>query len=348
MARGRWVTSGRRSSAPVYRIGGEFDGFGHQLCIDPSTARFVDVEPMRTLAIVCFLMLLGTQRALAHETGGEEPYLAWTFDPWIVLPLAIISALYFAGAVRLWSRTGHPVTKLCHIIAYGAGCISLAIALISPLHWLGERVFTFHMIEHEIVMALAAPLIVLANPIGTLMWGMPANARRLIAAFVQHPHVRASWALVSEGRNATILHGVAIWGWHAPGLFDAAVTSIVVHRIQHLSFFVTAILFWWSVLRRSDYGVGAFHLFVTMLHTSALGALMALAPRVLYADQTLHSAEWGLTRLEDQQLAGVVMWVPAGTVYAGAALAVTALWISRASKHAVAINALEVAHLDRH
>jgi cytochrome c oxidase assembly factor CtaG len=130
-------------------------------------------------------------------------------------------------------------------------------------------------------------------------------------------------------------------------LFDAAVTNVVVHRLQHLSFFVTALLFWWSVMRRSDYGVGAFHLFVTMLHTSALGALMALSPRVLYGEQTLHSAEWGLTRLEDQQLAGVVMWVPAGTVYAGAALALTALWISRASKHAVTLNALTSAHLDR-
>ena len=101
-------------------------------------------------------------------------------------------------------------------------------------------------------------------------------------------------------------------------------------------------------MRRSDYGVGAFHLFVTMLHTSALGALVALAPRVLYAEQTLHSADWGLTRLEDQQLAGVVMWVPAGTVYAGAALALTALWISRASKHAVTFNALTSPDFDRH
>jgi putative membrane protein len=106
-----------------------------------------------------------------------------------------------------------------------------------------------------------------------------------------------------------------------------------MHRLQHLSFFVTALLFWWSVLRRSDLGVGAWHLFITMLHTSVLGALMALAPRVLYGAQTLHSAEWGLSPLQDQQLAGVVMWVPAGTVYAGAALALTAIWISRSSEH---------------
>jgi len=303
---------------------------------------------MRTLALTSVLVVLSAQGALAHDSGGEEPYLAWTLDPWIVLPLVVISALYFVGTMRLWWRAGHRNTRLQQSILYGLGCASLAVALISPLHWLGERIFTFHMIEHEIVMAVAAPLVVLARPIGTVLWGLPTNARRFAAAFVQGPWVRACWRMFSEGRNATILHGVAIWGWHAPGLFDAAVTNIVIHRLQHLSFFVTAVLFWWSVLRRSDYGVGAFHLFLTMLHTSALGALMALSPRLLYGEQTLHSAEWGLTRLEDQQLAGVMMWVPAGTVYAGAALALTALWITRASKHSVRVDALRTPHLDRH
>ena len=117
------------------------------------------------------------------------------------------------------------------------------------------------------------------------------------------------------------MHGVAIWAWHAPILFDAAVTNIVLHRLQHLSFLLTAIVFWWSVLRNSNAGLAAWHLFVTMLHTSVLGALMALAPRVLYQAQTATAAAWGLTPLEDQQLAGIIMWVPAGTIYAGAALA---------------------------
>jgi putative membrane protein len=302
---------------------------------------------MRSLAALCIVVIVGGRMAFAHEADAEQTYLAWTFDPWIVLPLTAAGAVYLGGAIRLWRRRGYRGVALRHAAAYAAGWASLALALISPLHWLGERVFTFHMVEHEIVMAVAAPLIVLARPIGTLMWGLPAMARRFVTELVQAPKLRSFWTAVSEGRNATILHGVAIWAWHAPGLFDAAVTNIVLHRLQHLSFFVTAVLFWWSVMRRSDFGVGAFHLFVTMLHTSALGALLALAPRVLYGGQTLHSPEWGLTALEDQQLAGVVMWVPAGTIYAGAALALTALWISRSSKHPDQFNALPTAHLDR-
>jgi cytochrome c oxidase assembly factor CtaG len=116
-------------------------------------------------------------------------------------------------------------------------------------------------------------------------------------------------------------------------LFDAAVTNVALHRAQHLSFFLTAVLFWWSVLRRSESGAGAWHVFITMLHTSVLGALMALAPHVLYGAQTATAFEWGLTPLEDQQLAGIIMWIPAGTIYAGAALAQLAIWIRQSSGH---------------
>jgi cytochrome c oxidase assembly factor CtaG len=86
-------------------------------------------------------------------------------------------------------------------------------------------------------------------------------------------------------------------------------------------------LFWWSVFYRSNPGVAAWHLFVTMMHTGILGALMTLAPKVLYQAQTATAAEWGLTPLQDQQLAGLIMWVPAGTVYAGAAMVLTMIWI---------------------
>ncbi|HEX3990665.1 MAG TPA: cytochrome c oxidase assembly protein, partial [Acetobacteraceae bacterium] len=129
-----------------------------------------------------------------------------------------------------------------------------------------------------------------------------------------------------------LIHGVAIWAWHAPAFFDAALANVVFHRLQHLSFLATAVLFWWSVLRRSNAGVAAWHLFITMLHTSVLGALMALAPRVLYEVQTAAAADWGLTPLEDQQLAGIIMWVPAGTVYAGAVLALTTVWIRHSGR----------------
>jgi cytochrome c oxidase assembly factor CtaG len=277
--------------------------------------------------------LLATGRGSAHGFAPHGPAAVWTFDPWIVLPLLVAGGLYARGTLILWRRTG---VERKHwpwqALAFLGGWLTLAGALVSPLHWLGEHLFAFHMIEHEIVMAVSAPLMVIARPIGTWLWSLPRHLRVAIGRFIRLPAVSLVWDWLSRGLHATILHGIAIWAWHAPVLFDAAVSNVAIHRLQHLSFFLTALVFWWSVLRSSAPGAAAWHLLITMLHTSILGALMALAPRVLYTAQTATAAEWGLTPLEDQQLAGLIMWVPAGTIYAGAALALIAIWIRRSGE----------------
>jgi cytochrome c oxidase assembly factor CtaG len=288
---------------------------------------------MRTLiAFLVMTAIAGPVSAHGDEAHALEP--AWTFDPWIVTPLLMSGLLYGIGSLKLRIRRRpagrqHPG----RVLAFWAGWLALAGALVSPLHWLGEHLFTFHMIEHEIVMAMAAPLIVVARPVAALFWALPRSGRRWMGSVFQA--LRKIWKYLTSGNVATLLHGLVIWGWHIPLLFDTAVTNTALHRLQHLSFFFAAVLFWWSVLWVSDRGVAAWHLFLTMLHTGALGALMALAPRVLYIAQTRTAADWGVTPLEDQQLAGVVMWVPAGTIYAGSALVLLALWINRSGTGAM-------------
>jgi cytochrome c oxidase assembly factor CtaG len=297
---------------------------------------------MRTIALAVVAVSLSSGRLLAHgaETHGDDP--SWTFDPWIIVPLLVLGVIYVVGSLALWQRTSAGrALREWQALAFVGSWLTLVAALVSPLHWLGEHLFSFHMIEHEILMAVSAPLLVVARPIGTLLWSLPRDIRLAAGRLLKRPAVSITWAWLSAGRNATLIHGVAIWAWHAPVLFDAAVASVAIHRLQHLSFLLTAILFWWSVLRRSNAGLAAWHLFITMLHTSVLGALMALAPRVLYQPQTATAAASGLTALEDQQLAGLIMWVPAGTLYAGAALALVALWIKRSSeRRADALRAL--------
>jgi putative membrane protein len=281
---------------------------------------------MRTISLIALAVLCSTNAGLAHEL---EPYAngaAWTYDPWIVTPLLLAAVPYAIGIAVLWRRT-RSRSRGWRIVAFVAGWLTSVGALVSPLHWLGEHLFTFHMIEHEILMAISAPLLVLAAPLGIWLWSLPRRYRIQLGRFLRRPVLVHGWHWLRSGRNATLLHGIAIWAWHAPILFDAAVTNVVLHRLQHLSFLLTAIVFWWSVLRNDNAGLAAWHLFVTMLHTSILGALMALAPHVLYQAQTATAAAWGLTPLEDQQLAGIIMWVPAGTIYAGAALALLTIWI---------------------
>jgi cytochrome c oxidase assembly factor CtaG len=283
-------------------------------------------------ALICTLIsLMMAAPALAHGDDDHTNASSWTFDPWIVLPTVVISLLYVSGRIRLSRRARRSGPIGWQDLFFCGGMLTLAGALISPLHWLGEHLFTFHMIEHEIVMAVSAPLIVLARPVGLLLWGLPRRARRGLGAVMRAPLIRRAWDWCTGATSATVIHGVAIWGWHLPLLFDAAVTNTAMHRLQHVSFFATAILFWWAVVWKSDHGAAAWHLFLTMIHTSILGALMALAPRVLYIAQTQTAMAWGLTPLEDQQLAGMIMWVPAGTIYAASAMTMLALWIRGSS-----------------
>lgn len=297
---------------------------------------------MSALITIVIMLLTASSAAEAH---GDEIHLAhsvWTFDPWIVVPLFLSAALYGRGVLRLWSRASESRKMVqWRAAAFAVGWLALAGALVSPLHWLGERLLTFHMIEHEILMAISAPLMVIARPIGPLLWGLPKRLRSLTAKMMKTAPAQAAWKWTSGGTTSTLLHGLAIWVWHAPVFFDAAVANVAVHRLQHLSFFATALLFWWSVFWRSDRGVAAWHLFITMLHTSILGALMTLAPRFLYIARGDFVEGWGLTPLEDQQLAGLVMWIPAGTIYAGAALTLAAVWVAtsaRGSGHAEQVN----------
>jgi putative membrane protein len=286
---------------------------------------------MKRLLASILCLLLGTETTFAHGEG--QPALSWTFDPWIALPLGVLLLLYIKGMARLWRRScSSRQRRLWQALAYASGWLSLAGALVSPLHQLGEHLFTAHMIEHEIVITIAAPLLVLARPGGAFVWSFARRERQFVRRLVRGPAVRRSWRWLTRPLNATLLHALAIWIWHVPPFFDAAVVDLGLHRLQHLSFFATAVLFWWSLLWRAEAAVATGELFITMIHTGILGALMSFAPRVLYAVQTSDAPRWGLTPLEDQQLAGLVMWVLVGTIYAGVAIAFFASWIQGSSR----------------
>jgi putative membrane protein len=268
--------------------------------------------------------------ARAHGSGGSS---AWASDPWIVLPLLAAIGLYAAGTTKLWSRAGpgrgvQPWRALCFVL----GWLLLAGALASPLHELGKRLFTAHMIEHEMLMVMAAPLLVLARPFGAMLWALPPAARRALGGVSQVRALRWTRSWATDPLVATVLHGAALWLWHMPGLYEAALASETVHWLQHFSFFATALLFWQGVIygrtQTGGQAAGVFYLFLTALHSGFLGILLSIARVPLFPGQGSSAAEWGMTVLEDQQLAGLIMWVPGGLVYAAAALSLTGLWIA--------------------
>jgi putative membrane protein len=259
----------------------------------------------------------------------------WTWNPLVVAPLAVSAGLYTLGTVRLWRNAGYGRgVKRWQALCFAAGWLSLFAALVAPLHWLGERLFTAHMVGHEVLMTLAAPLIAVSRPAGAMVWGLPAAWRTPVGGLGQTPAFASLWRWLTRPIIATMLHGIALWAWHAPFLYNAALLNAHVHWLQHVSFLATALLFWWSLLRGRErergFGGAVGYLFLTALHSGLLGMLITFARRPIYPLQSETAIEWGLAPLEDQQLAGVVMWMPAGTVYAVAALVLAGIWIARA------------------
>jgi cytochrome c oxidase assembly factor CtaG len=207
---------------------------------------------------------------------------------------------------------------------FAAGWLTVAAAAASPLHEAGERSFTLHMIEHELLMLVAAPLLVLSRPAGAFMRALPGPVRRAFGRTARAS--QGAWRFWTAPVIATLAQAAALWLWHAPSLFDLALGAEAWHIAQHLSFFVTALVFWYAMVGRhsaAHRGLAAICLFVTSIVTGALGALMAFSQSPWYARYALLGmAPFGLTPAEDQQLAGLLMWIPGGLVHAGAAFAI--------------------------
>jgi putative membrane protein len=282
---------------------------------------------------------LNTGLLAAHENESLAPHdiaTAWTFEPGIVIPLLLSAWLYLHGVWILWREIGPGRgIRRWEASAFAGGWLALVLALVSPLHPMGSVLFSAHMAQHEVLMLLAAPLLVLGRPLIPFLWALPVSWRRQLGAWGNAGAVRLTWRTLTRPAVAWSVHGAVIWLWHAPSLFQATLTSEIVHTLQHASFLGSALLFCWALLdgrdRRSNHGVSVFYLFTTAVHTSILGALLTFAHTLWYPLYRETTSAWGLTPLEDQQLGGLIMWIPAGALYMIAGLILFATWIRAGS-----------------
>jgi putative membrane protein len=274
----------------------------------------------------------------AHDLAPQDPaWSAWTFEPGVVVPLVAAAAAYAVGVRRLWRTPGggRSISRR-HVIAFTAGWLALVAALVSPVDAVSAELFSMHMVQHELLMLVAAPLLVVGAPLVALLWAIPASARRPTVAIVRKPAFTATWGLITAPAVIWLLHAVALWVWHAPSLYEAALANDAVHALEHACFFVTAALFWWGLTHgqhgRLGYGSAVIYVFATAMHSGLLGAALTLSPRPWYALHAPTSQAWGLTPLEDQQLAGLIMWVPAGLIFLMMGLIYFAAWVKESGR----------------
>jgi putative membrane protein len=281
------------------------------------------------------LMLLGTVAApfaCAHEGEPLKPHdlwRAWSFDSGIVIPLVLTAVVYSRGAT---AAHGVSLKRKAWI---WAGWLVLCVALLSPLHPLGEALFSAHMAQHELLMVVAAPLLVLGRPLVALLWGLPFLWRRVLGQWSKPKTVQSTWRFFTHPMTAWWIHAAALWLWHIPRFFQATLDNDWIHSAQHLSFLGSALLFWWSLFYahgKVRYGASVLYLFTAAVHTSILGALLTFSSTIWYPDYIATTTVWGLTPLEDQQAGGLIMWIPAGLVYVIGALLLFAEWLRESDR----------------
>jgi cytochrome c oxidase assembly factor CtaG len=256
----------------------------------------------------------------------------WSWEPAIVIPLALMLGIYGAGALRRGSLR----TLRWRHASFAAGWLTLFLALTSPIHELGEQLFSAHMLQHEIMILISAPLISASHPGATCLWALAPRHRVHVGGWVHTVEKSAFVRLFTSALSAWLLETIALWVWHIPALYDATLSSDWIHAAQHLSFFLTAVLFWSALygVGRSimSYGAGTFYVFGAAAQCSALGALLTFSSVLWYPAYATTTTRWGLTPLQDQQLGGVIMWVPSSIVFIIIGLTLFARWISESDR----------------
>ncbi|MDP8968918.1 MAG: cytochrome c oxidase assembly protein, partial [Actinomycetota bacterium] len=204
---------------------------------------------------------------------------------------------------------------------------------VSPLDALADALFSAHMVQHVVLVLLAAPLLVVGEPLRVMPWALLPRHRVALLRLHRGMGSLESPAWPAAGLVAYV--GVT-WMWHLPGLYQAGVTNPLVHIVMHATMLGAALFFWWSLAgdaKRQRAGVGVVVLFLATLQNAALSVHMALLPLPLYPVYDDTTAAWGLTLLQDQQVAGMLMWVPGTIVYLVAGAALFVAWL-RADEHA--------------
>lgn len=279
----------------------------------------MSLTSVRAGAIASALTALTPGTAIAHAPGDGT-----VLDPWVVVPMAIAGGLYVVGSIRsgLWRRRHRTVS-------FAAGWLVLAAALIGPVERFAHASLAGHMAQHMLLLTIAPPLLLWGRPLPVLLQGLPRRIRRNAAPLLAGAFDRA-------GRHAVLaflVHGAVIWLWHLPLFYEAALADPLLHHLEHATFLLSALWFWWTLLApaepgREGFGTASLLAALTVLHTGMLGAILTFASVPLYPS---HPAGFGgYTGLEDQQLAGLIMWVPGGMLYAATALV---LWLKWQDRH---------------
>ena len=249
--------------------------------------------------------------------------LSWSFEPTIIVGLAVAAGLYVRGWRRLRSRgRGGRSLKPWRAWCFAGGLLSLVLALLSPIGTFDSIFFFTHMIQHVLLIMVAAPLLLLGAPVVPTLWGFSRESRRRIGRLFHQGHpVHRVFSFLTRPGVALALFILILFVWHYPPLYDLAQGRTLIHDLEHALFFGSALLFWWPVIhpsggrRRLSYGAAILYIFPAKIAGFVLGAGLSLTRTPYYQTYIDLPRIWGMSALDDQQLGGLIMWVFGGLLF---------------------------------
>jgi putative membrane protein len=260
---------------------------------------------------------------------------AWHWRPDVTAVLGTLAALYVFGWCTL-RRAGHrEASPGLAALAYLGGLATAGVALLSPLAVFQSSLLTVHMVQHELLMIVAAPLVLLAKPLAVLLWGLPPGTRRGMGRLLRPGGTARAWFdACTRPVAAWSISTAVLWLWHIPAAYDAVESHPLLHDAQHIAFFVSGLVFWWPVMQAPPYRhrltlpgrVG--YLVAGTSQRSLLGGILALSGRPFYSHYLDVLRIGRLSPLDDQRFAGGIMWFASGLILLGATVA--AIWCAPA------------------
>jgi cytochrome c oxidase assembly factor CtaG len=248
-------------------------------------------------------------------------------DPLALLVVVVTGVAYALGRERWNRRAARSMVATRELALFGAGLVTIAVALVSPIDSAADTSLPAHMVQHVLLLTVAAPLLAFGMPLPTLLWALPTRLRRRSVAFTRklmrhHDRHFPTWIVLM-----LVVEALVMLGWHLPVAYEAAIRHPGIHAVEHVSFVLAATAAWWSVstARRSLRGAAAIAGLFGSIPGMALGAAMVLAPRPWYP---IYVRESAADALSNQQLAGVIMWAFGGMAAVVAGAALFAAWLA--------------------
>lgn len=261
-----------------------------------------------------------TPSVQAHIASGQSVLTDWHWRWDVGFVLFFFATLYILGWLRLRKIGGE--AKLKQLIFYAVALSAIGCALLSPLDDLASYLLIAHMVQHELLMMLAPPLILLANPVPVLLWGLGGSSRSQAGNLLTRQSVlRQVRDFLGRMPVAWSVYVLNLWAWHHPVLYQAALADPWIHDIEHILFFLTALVFWWPIMNPTaqpapiQYGVQILYLFLAATQDTVLSGLIALSREVLYPHYKAALRLWDLTAQQDQIGGGLVMFATGSLTY---------------------------------